>query len=219
MDIRQTPTTRIRWFQFRLRTLLGFVLLCSIVCSVFTSVRQRGRLQREAVTAIRKAEGWVWYDHQPLAWGHKLNPSRKVPSAWLVRIFGIDVFANVAMVKFLPHSDVEAAKHLRDFPELHTLDLSEVPVGDAQLEHVKLLDNLRELDLRQTSITDAGIKHLSGLAKLEVLDLQQTNITDAGLRHIGNLTNLRILRLSETSITGEGLEHLRKLTKLEVQLC
>ena len=59
MDDRQLPKPKLRWFQFRLRSLLVLTLLCSIACSWLAVKKQRADRQRELVSAIREAGGSV----------------------------------------------------------------------------------------------------------------------------------------------------------------
>jgi hypothetical protein len=59
-----TPTTRLRWFQYSLRTLLVFVTLCAIACSWLAVKIKQARQQREVVAEVEKSDGWIYYDWQ-----------------------------------------------------------------------------------------------------------------------------------------------------------
>ncbi len=54
-----SPPNRRRWYQFRLRTLLVFMLLVCVGLSWFSVKMDQARKQREAVEAIRKAGGFA----------------------------------------------------------------------------------------------------------------------------------------------------------------
>ena len=47
----ESPTPKLRWYQFSLRSLLLFVLACSLVCSWLGVKMQRAREQKQAVEA------------------------------------------------------------------------------------------------------------------------------------------------------------------------
>jgi Leucine-rich repeat (LRR) protein len=65
--------------------------------------------------------------------------------------------------------------------KLKRLDLSNNPITNAGLEHLKGLTELKRLFLYANhGITDAGLKHLSGMKQLEHLDLYATKVTDNG---------------------------------------
>jgi hypothetical protein len=93
--------------------------------------------------------------------------------------------------------------------------LSNKPVKDADLVHLKGLTKLQELRLGGTQITDRGLEHLKGLTDLRKLILDRTEITDDGLKRLAPLTNLRWLNVCETPVTDAGVKHLKGLTKME----
>ena len=68
--------------------------------------------------------------------------------------------------------------------DVHTVLLSETPVTDVGIEHLRGLTQLCELALANTRITDAGLKHLHGLAQLQWLVLHNTAVTDAGVTEL-----------------------------------
>uniref|UniRef100_A0A7C2NVM9 Leucine-rich repeat domain-containing protein n=1 Tax=Schlesneria paludicola TaxID=360056 RepID=A0A7C2NVM9_9PLAN len=95
------------------------------------------------------------------------------------------------------------------------VDLTDRPVTDADLVHLRPLSELRSLNLSGTNITDAGLKELGENAKLKFLYLFNTPITDAGLQALEPLSRLEVLCLDQTEITDAGLETLKAFTRLE----
>jgi hypothetical protein len=88
--------------------------------------------------------------------------------------------------------------HLKGFPKLHELDLSDTAITDAGLAHLEGLSELRSLNLAGTRVTDAGLAHLRGLARLQELNVANTRITDKGIRDLRQaLPRLRVSRQEE----------------------
>lgn len=71
------------------------------------------------------------------------------------------------------------------------------------------LQHVTALDLSNVQITEAVLQHLKGHTSLQVLRLDGTSITDAGLAELNGLTKLQALYLINTRITGAGIERLR----------
>ena len=75
----------------------------------------------------------------------------------------------------------------------------------ATIEQVGRLTRLEELVLTQSPLGDAGLVHLKGLSKLKRLVLSGTQVTDASLVHLEGLSNLSDLDLIGTGVTDSGL--------------
>jgi len=187
-DSRSPKPKRRRRYQFSLRTLLVFMLLCGAGLGWLAMKMQRAKRQREAVEGIREAGGGVFYDYQ-LDETSALIPGAQ-PSApvWLRESLGDDFFCDVTVV------GVWRSTH----------------ITDAELENVKVLTSLERLDLGFTHVTDAGLGHLEGLSSLEVLYLTNTLVTDAGLKHLKGLMGLQVLWLEGTQVTDEGVKKLQE---------
>src|SRR5690349_5177813 len=93
------------WLRFRLRTLL---FLFAIVCVLIGSVVISARRQTEAVRAITKAGGSVYFDYQqklvpvpgqPGLFRNDPDPQPGGP-AWLRKLIGDDFFCNVIRASF-----------------------------------------------------------------------------------------------------------------------
>ena len=53
----EPPKRKRRWFQFSLRTLMIFTLICAVGCAWVVRRMERKRKEREAVEAIEKLGG------------------------------------------------------------------------------------------------------------------------------------------------------------------
>jgi len=196
--------------------LIVVVLLSVLLGWCGMEMRQAGR-QRQAVEAIRKAGGVVFYDFQLDESGYALPVQEPPAPAWLRELVGDDFFSEATGVGFnYPEeaSDVVLGR-VKGLTKLRLLYLSGPQVTDVGLKHLKRLTKLRTLLLHGTQVTDVGLEHLRGLRELESLDLSGTQVTNAGLEHLRGLTGLNRLELPGTQISDAGLQHLGELTGLE----
>jgi hypothetical protein len=202
-----------RRFQFSIRSLLVLTVAVAIPCSWLAVEMKWAREQREAVEAIRKAEGCVFYDYECDA-SFVITPNTAPPgSVWLRTLVGDDYFSNAIFVT-LSGTDAELSQ-LEHLSQLQAIKLWTIEDADAGgFEHLKGLTTLHTLDFIGTHITDAGLKHIAGLTQIQMLGLQGTNITDTGLKHLRCLSQLQMLALGQTQITDDGLEHLKGLKQL-----
>jgi hypothetical protein len=213
------PKRKRRWFQFSLRTLLLFTLICAVAASWVAHRMDKKRAEREAIAAIRKAGGLVYHDCEEV---HKDTSGKMVASGtrgpeWLQKLVGDDFFTDPLLVSFIKvRESTEATMTIvGELDELRWLFLAESNVTDAGLANLMRLRQLTNLNLGGTNITDAGLAHLTKLRKIEYLMLDRTKITDAGLVHLEGIDSLWRLSLTNTNVTDAGLEHLRRLTKLD----
>jgi hypothetical protein len=151
----------VRWYQYRLRTVLLIVLACSILCSWFALRKQKASRQKEAVAAIKALEGDVFYDYQFDLSGRLTLKSQPSTPLWLRERLGDDFFNDV-----------------------HFVGLESSKITDAEIEHVKCLTNLRWLRLNLSAITDEGLPKLNGLSRLEKLFIEDTKVTEDGVKRL-----------------------------------
>ncbi len=200
------PQPRLRWYQYRLRSLFLLMLVAAIPLGWLSVKLKAARQQKAAVEAIEKLGGQVVYDYQR----DEFDTTSKCPGpAWLRKLLGDDLFANVRRVDLtveITDADLETLKRL---PQLQELCLG-FSVSDAGLERLKGLAQLQALYLEYANISDAGLKHLSGLSQLQRLSVPGTKVTDAGLRHLKGLAQLRDLNVSGTKVSDAGVKELKK---------
>jgi hypothetical protein len=198
-DLR-TPDSRMRWYQYRLRSLFILTFVVATACSWLAVAIQNQRRQKVVADAIEKA-GWIVRSER----------------TWLGRLLGDDSLVRVTDVDLCGNrgltTDAELV-HLESLNELQWLWLAETQVSDASLVHIRGLAHLQGVNLSNTMVTDVGLVHLRGLSQLKRLALDWDNVTDAGLVHLQWLRDLRDLQLCGTKITDVGLVHLYGLGEL-----
>lgn len=193
-----TTQPPVRWFQFRLRSLLIGLTLLAIVPGGYI-VHERGEAQR-VKAAVSKTEAELQHVevYARPNWLHSLL----VPGA-PGDVVGLGIH----------HPRAIDDSQLAPLAEVHTLiwlDVVGVPLTDDAVVHIARLKNLKRLRLDETPITDAGLIHLTRLPKLHTLNLSSTQITDAGLAHLAKLHNLKELYLQKTQVTPAGTAKLQQ---------
>ncbi len=94
--------------------------------------------------------------------------------------------------------------------QLISLNLSSMPVEDADLKTIAKFNNLEILNLNNTQVKGNGFKELKSLSRLRSLSLSGTNISANSLHDLGPSRNLEEVFLWNTKIAGEELEALKK---------
>jgi Leucine Rich repeat len=195
------------------RTLMILVL---ILGGGLAWIVHRAHVQRDAVAAVQRARGRVWYDWQ-LENNGSYDPNGKAWSpSWLVDLLGIDYFDSVRRVFLLGCGSDGELVSIGNLARIEVLLLDNSSVTDAGLVYLGRLSTLGDLNLRGTQVTDAGLVHLGGIISLQYLGLEGTQVTDAGLANLRGLTNLQGLWLKGTQVTDAGLVHLAGITSLRV---
>jgi Leucine-rich repeat (LRR) protein len=189
----QQPEPKLRWFQFRLRSLFVLTFLVAIACSWLAVTIQNQREQKLAVEAIRKEGGMV--ESEP---------------TWLGRLLRDDSLVAIVTVSLSDTPTTDAGlMHLRGLSQLKMLLLCDTKITDAGLVHLQGLSQLQSLFLDNTKITDIGLVHLQVLNGLRWLDLSGNQVTDAGLVHLEGLGQLQELTLKNTKVTDQGVKKLQ----------
>ena len=197
------PKPALRWYQFRLRTLLVFVTLCAIPYSWLAVKLWDQNREEEAATAIRGAGGVVEWDKNGAG------------PAWLHGALGEHFFAHVIRVTLQGQQVTDSRlEPLGAMNQVQELALWFTNVTDAGLEHLQMLRELKELHIEHADVTDVGLEKLARLKQLESLRLYGTQITEAGLGKLAGLKQLKSLGLDGTNVTDAGLEHLQRMKQL-----
>jgi Leucine Rich repeat len=198
MSVAPEPNRPRRRFGLRLWGLMVVVLTIGLGLGW---LKYRLRSQREAVDAVERAGGWIYYDYM------KENSPNRRPygPTWLNKLVGPDslfLFSDVVEVRFLG------------------LPKDDEPVDDSLMPYLALFSRLERLDLGDTHhVTGLGLRHIRGLTKLEVLEFPLRSQSDADLSSLANLKKLRVLRFdtggNSNAIGDVGLRNLAGLTELE----
>jgi hypothetical protein len=195
--------------RFSVRALMIFVLILGVFLGWIV---YRAQVQRDAVAAIRRADGLVRYQWEYNN-GVLIKNGKPWWPQWFVRLLGIDYFGHATLVFAPQASDVDLI-HIANLSSIEKLAVPGSPVTDAGMARLQGLNNLQNLVIFSTQIGDSGLTHITGLTTLRVLDLRETRISDAGLVSLKRLINLQDLSLAETAISDSGLAHISGLVSL-----
>jgi hypothetical protein len=157
---------KLRWHQYRLRSLFVLTTLVAVACSWLTVTMQNERKQKAAAEAIEEAGGTVVSE-----------------PTWLAKLLRDDSLVSVTGVDLFGQSTTDTVLvHLQGLGELQWLSLQYTKVTDAGLAHLRGLRQLQTLGLDYSEVTDAGLVHLQGLKQLQELWLSNTKVTDEGVK-------------------------------------
>jgi hypothetical protein len=195
------PKRKRRWYQFSLRTLMIFTLICAIGAGWFGRRMEQKRKERAAVKAITKLGGNVVYDYQ--AEKGAAPPGPKFLRDWL----GEDFFTDIASVQIHAQDAGRDSEWLIPVEEVTLKDSHFIETG---LAYLKSLPNLRTLSLSGKRITDNELTRLSGLIKLKTLSLAGADVGDAGLAKLKCLSALESLNVRKTRVSDAGVIELQK---------
>ena len=178
-----------RWWN-RLRISVGAFLALVLVISGWLGFFVRsGRIQRDAVAAISRAGGQVWYEWEYQDGKYYMGEFHCPWPKWLVDHVGVDYLGNVIRVDFTQRGSDADLAHVGNLGRLEELVLIDSPVTDSGLAHLRRSTTLESLYLTGGArISDSGLAHLKGLTRLQVLSLMGTAVTDAGLAHLNGLS-------------------------------
>ena len=105
---------------------------------------------------------------------------------------------------------------LANNPDIQTLRLEGVPVGDAVLVHLSGLKKIRTLDISGTpAFTGRGLEKLACLPVLDDLVVCGTGFTNDAARALTACPKLRVAQIAQTAVTDESLRALKSLPALE----
>ena len=204
------PKRQRRWYQFSLRTLLIFTVLCAVAASWFGNKIEQKRIERDAVAAIVEFGGEAHYDYERVYGAKPPGPE------WLRKLLGENFFSEVVAVDLRESRDADVGLvNVKELPRLDWLFVAGSKATDAGLVNIQGLTQLQTLSLMNTQVTDAGLVDLKTLTGLRRVNLVATKVTDAGLECLKGLNQLQLLILAETNVTDAGLENLKGLTRLQ----
>ena len=105
-------------------------------------------------------------------------------------------------------------KELSDIKkQVVALNLSKMPVKDAELKTISQFENLRELNLNFTDVTGSGLKYLTSLKYLRSLSLAGTSLNAQDFKQIIAIKSLTKLAIWDTGLKDEEIQQLKKANK------
>ena len=229
----QEPLVTQRWWRrprvrLSLRALMVIVLVLG--CGLGWIVRS-AKVQRDAVAAIVRGGGRVWYDWEVprsrvQADGEFIGgiPRRKRVSPWPKWLFdrlGPDYFGAVNQVQVGSKDPDAVMARVAQLGRLELLGFTfDVPVSDAGIKSVRELTAPEEVRRADPGgkLTGASLENLKGLTGLrEILLTTKPILTDADLVHLKGLTGLQHLQLSsspQNTITDAGLANIKDMVDM-----
>jgi Leucine-rich repeat (LRR) protein len=172
------------------------------------------RLTRLSITLFLADDDWI----NPVAGMTNLVALRldgcQLSDAQLGRLATLKNLKELSLARNNRLSASGLAK-LAPLSKLESLDVTALPLSDADLDVLKQWPNLNRLVLKDTKLTDAGLPRVARAKGLRHLDLTNTKVAGTGFEAVGQLADLEVLILSGTAVAGEGFDHLGKLTKLK----
>jgi len=213
-----------RWWSLSVR---GLMLLVLIVGGVIGwEVNRVNRIRRAVAVLVRNSDDPP--DFRPpsetISFTIGDAPSRTevtfatvqspwIPD-WLRATLGDEHFPRVVKLVLARSPSATDWDAIAALGSVRTLNLTYVPLKDADLALLPVCADLRELSLIGTEITDGAMASVGTLRNLRTLDLRMTKVTPGGLAPLANLTQLEKLELSSGAGTDVGVGHIRGLTKL-----
>lgn len=94
--------------------------------------------------------------------------------------------------------------------QIVSLNLSKMPVTDADLELIAGFENLEELNLNFSEVTGSGLRHLASLRSLAEISLSGTKTDAAGLDQLKALPSLQKVFLWQTLVSEADVASLQK---------
>ena len=161
------PKRRRRWYQFSLRTLMLFMVVCAVGSAWVGSKLEATRREQAVVAKLESVGGWVEYhDIDGPSWVTK--HFHRVRAVYLneTRVLTGDIL----------HLDQMDDSDLRALDWLKVTDDTLVPLKD--------LMRLEYLGLSGSQITDVGLEYLNEMTSLAMLWLENTQVTDEGVEKL-----------------------------------
>jgi hypothetical protein len=206
MSTSQVPSTRRRWFQFRLRTILVAIAVMAVPLTWIGSERRQSEYERQIAEQLRK-QGFETimlagpYD----SWALELM-DKSPPQGWW-RDFARLLLGERILLAYDPPPDFSDLTLLAGLTNLQGLHVNCPPVSD--ITPLAGFPKLVVLALKCADVSD--LTPLTGLKDLEVLHIGGGAVND--LAPLAGLHNLRLLWLHSTNVSD--LTPLAGLTSLE----
>lgn len=94
-----------------------------------------------------------------------------------------------------------------------SLDVSKMPVKDAELKTIAQFENLHVLNLNFTDVTGSGLKELAKLKYLKMISLAGAPLNAAAVKQVSAIKSLTKITLWDTGLTDAEVQDLQKHNK------
>lgn len=200
------PKSRRRRFQFSLRSLLIFTIICGVAAGRLGKRIEQKRHEHEVVNEVLKSGGSIAYDFLS---GEPSGPE------WLRSILGQNFFNEVVELK-LSGYDVtdETCGQIKKLSHLENVRLSDSSISDIGLANLDGLAHLRQLELVRLKVTARCVESLKKLADLQILNLEGSHLSQVALANLRKLSQLSELQMDRVLLFDDGLASVRQLKQL-----
>lgn len=199
------------------------VLIAILGCGLGWVIRS-ATTQCEAVRAIEKSGGIVWYNRDDYATiqSHGMRPlnppGAKAPALrWIIDRIGPDYLGSVRRVRVGAENVNATMAYVGQLRQLEYLDFGweESPLTNAGMANISKLTSLKEIwihgNIKNPTI---NLEFLSHSKSLQSICISNVFIDSQSLFHLKNCTNLSSLILSGVGISDIGLSHIGKIATL-----
>ncbi len=147
-------------YSARCRVCRGLIVLVLVIGVGLGWLVRSARINRQAVSAIKRAGGTAGYESQ-LYHGHFPRVTRAEQwRNWAANLIGIEYFDDVTYVRLGGGSGPEMA-HVGQFNyRWRLVSLDNTQVSDTGLAHLQGISHLKWLSVNRTRVTNAGVQHL-----------------------------------------------------------
>jgi hypothetical protein len=214
------PRRKLRWYQYSLRTLMLFTLVCAIALGYLKRKMNQAEAQRKAVAAIQESRvnnrNWYvlyeWSGSDPASYRLEHPPYWK--PKWARNWLGDDFFFKVTCTAIRAEL-IDQVVHLPDLTALR-IDGIDKELTDADLDHLIELHALDALNITGAKISDAGVKSIAKLRQFRLLNFIDCHqVTDQGLVHLRSQKQLHQLKCISNQLTDSSFEAIEYLPGLE----
>ncbi len=203
---RSSPA-KLRFFQFRLRTLLLAVPLVAFACAKIAAWHNDYLAERQSLESVSGAIGPFFVECE-VQW----KPPHWMPEC-LLKLGLQNWFAHVVAVRGRVDSDV--LKFLGNFNRLQKLDCAAEKNSD--FAPLTRLSQLSELRIEGDGVTRECLKQLAALPRLRKLAIVGALLDDAALAELNGLASLEELEVNEQAAQILDLHGLKELRALRLR--
>lgn len=214
-----------RWFQFRLRTLMVFMVVVSILLAGFAWRLQRARRQAEAVAKLRKLDDCVAYEaYAQFEKGDPwpFNPDDSYVPAFLRNWLGDDFFYDADQVRGIrkqPASTSEVKQFweaVAGLPMLRLLDVDGEWMDHDGFARLRGSQEIRHVNFIDAAVCRDTLRITGSFANLEAFYAGNPStfgndptlaIDDRAIAELDGATRLWFFALSNSRVTEKGLRH------------